>query len=521
MSDLDHLRQNGIRYFPPFQRSRLFSGILLAALALIVLGAKLLLIKNYGSMVPYWDQWDAEASNLYKPYLNSDLSILSLFSPHNEHRIFLTRILSLLLLELGGGWSPILQMIINAFLHILAICILATLILKIIGVSQRGIFLSFTALVFALPIGFENSLSGFQSPFYFIEIFSFLAITALVRAKAFDPLWWLGICWSVLAYFSLASGALTVLSIFLVVVCQILLRLRGGAKEIVAAAILLTLAFIMIGFMPHIQGQNPFGAHSLRQFLGACFRFLAFPFGNAGVIIALPMAIYGLHILRSRVELNSPHWAILGLILWLLAQATSIAYGRAAASTSSRYLDLAIIGLPLNLGILLFALRTKFIARRAILTIAAVWLTLTTAQLMWKTFKVILPDASLRHEYSVQQELNVKKYLAGDQSALRDKPWLTIPYPQPDRLEMLLSDPTIRLILPEGFRSNQDRSEFDKRAFLAGHTRAAVQNLTSGTLKSSFVFLSLGIALAFLTLLLCLEGTLVERKVKPAPNNNS
>lgn len=515
MSDLDHLKQNSIRDLSSFQRSRMINGILLAALILILLGAKLLLIKNYGSMVPYWDQWDAEANNLYKPYLNSDLSISSLFSSHNEHRIFTSRILSLLLLELGGGWNPIFQMIVNSCLHALAICILITPLLKIIDASQRGAFLLFTALIFALPIGFENSLSGFQSQFYFVEIFSFLAIAALVRAKAFDTLWWLGTFWSVLAYFSLASGALTVASIFVILACQILLRLRRGAKEIAAAAIFLIISVTMIHFVSHIQEHDKLGAHSLLQFINACFRFLAFPFGNAGVLAASPMIVYGLYVLRSRPELNSPHWAVLGLILWLFTQAASIAYGRAMAVTSSRYLDLAIIGLPLSFGILLYALRTETVThrkRRLIFVLAAAWLTLTTAQLMLTTFKTTLPEIVNHHEYSVQQELNVKKYLAGDQAALRGKYWQAVPYPRPDRLEMLLSDPQIRIFLPEGFRSEADRGEFDKRALLAGRTRAAIQHLTSSALKYSFVFLSLGIALAFLTILLCLEGALAERR---------
>jgi len=408
MSDLDHLDQNSIRTFPSFQGSRVFNGILLASLILIVLGAKFLLIKNYGSMVPYWDQWDAEANNLYKPYLNSDLSIASLFSAHNEHRIFLTRILSLLLLELDGGWDPFFEMAINAFLHVLAICILTTLILRIIDIPLRGIFVVFTSFIFALPIGFENSLSGFQSQFYFIEIFSFLAITALVRTKAFGPLWWIGICWSVLAYFSLASGALTVASIFFVVVCQTFLGLRRGTQELAAAAILLILTFAMIHFVTHVPQHDQLGAHTFRQFLDSTLHFLAFPFGKAGVIAILPMAIYGLYVLRKRPELNSPHWVVFGLILWLLAQAISIAYGRAAGSTASRYLDLALIGLPLNFGILLFALRTKLIAHRSIFAVVAVWLTLIAAQLTLKTFKTTFPDISLRYENSIQQELNVK-----------------------------------------------------------------------------------------------------------------
>jgi hypothetical protein len=181
---------------------------------------------------------------------------------------------------------------------------------------------------------------------------------------------------------------------------------------------------------------------------------------------------------------------------------------------------LALIGLPLNFGILLFALRTKLIAHRSIFAVVAVWLTLITAQLMLKTFKTTLPDVSLRYEYSVQQELNVKKYLAGDQSALRDKPWLAIPYPQSDRLEMFLSDPTIKLFLPEGFRSEEDRTKFDKRTLLAGYTRPAIQRLTAGTLKYSYVFLSLGIALTFLTILLTCE-TYLKIPTKRVSESNS
>lgn len=502
MTELGHSRDNRNFFSLPPGGSKTTNSILLASLVLVVIGAKLLLIKNYGSIVPFWDQWDAEASRLYKPYLDSNLTLASLFSSHNEHRIFMTRILSLLLLELDGGWSPFLQMIVNALLHALAIGILTALIFKITDVRLRSLLIIFTALVFSAPVGFENSLSGFQSQFYFIQIFSFLAIAALVQARAFGLSWWVGVLCSILAYFSLASGALTVASILLVTICQLFLRLRQGIKEIAAAAALLALAIIMIHFVPHIPGHDSFGAHSLRQFLGALFRFLAYPFGNAGLIMALPMILYGLHVLRSRPELNSAHWPIFGLILWLLTQAASIAYGRAAASTSSRYLDLAIIGLPLNFGVLLFALRTNFIARKSIFAVTALWLTLTSAQLMLKTFRVALPDTSLRYEFSVKQELNVKNYLAGDQSALREKPWLEIPYPDPSRLEMLLSDSTIKLVLPEGFRTDRDRSEFDKRAVLAGYTREASQYLVVSILKYAYVFLSLGIGLVFLTMLL-------------------
>ena len=83
----------------------------IAALVLVVLGIKLIFIHAFGSEVPYWDQWDAEADRLYKHYLNSNISLATLISAHNEHRILATRIYSLALFELDGGWDPILQMI--------------------------------------------------------------------------------------------------------------------------------------------------------------------------------------------------------------------------------------------------------------------------------------------------------------------------------------------------------------------------------------------------------------------------
>ena len=62
--------------------------IKLLSVALIIFSAKLLIIHNFGSQVPFLDQWGAEAANLYLPWLNNNLTLNHLFGPHNEHRIF-------------------------------------------------------------------------------------------------------------------------------------------------------------------------------------------------------------------------------------------------------------------------------------------------------------------------------------------------------------------------------------------------------------------------------------------------
>src|SRR5690554_2887113 len=65
------------------------SRTLIAALFLMVFASKLALLNAFASPLPFWDQWDAEAANLYKPYLDGSLSWQALFASHNEHRIII------------------------------------------------------------------------------------------------------------------------------------------------------------------------------------------------------------------------------------------------------------------------------------------------------------------------------------------------------------------------------------------------------------------------------------------------
>jgi hypothetical protein len=64
-----------------------YAAILVGCL-IIIFGAKIWLISRYGSATPFWDQWDSEASKLYKPYFDGTLHFWSLFDADNEHRIF-------------------------------------------------------------------------------------------------------------------------------------------------------------------------------------------------------------------------------------------------------------------------------------------------------------------------------------------------------------------------------------------------------------------------------------------------
>lgn len=475
----------------------------LAALCLIVFGIKLLFIRQFGSAVPYWDQWDGEANLVYKPYLNGNLSLENLFQSHNEHRIFTTRIFTLILFEVDGGWDPILQMVANAGLHVSAIVLLVLTIRPITRPRQFSLLVLFATLLFVLPIGWENLLAGFQSQFYFLLMFSLLALRGFATSAAFSPIWWGSVFCTAAAYFSMASGALTGAAAVAMVGAQIVLRHRGGRKELIGLAVLVVMTAVMLAFIQRVAPHDVLKAQNLWQFTRALLSYLSFPHVSplVGLWIHLPAAIYACAVLLYRPGLRSPHWYVLGVIVWLLAQSLSLAYGRAVFVSSPRYLDLIIIGMPINFAILLFALnRMKHRRMRAAIMLATVgWLCIVFSGLIWNTVVSSMPAVVDKGAQGREQLQNVQAYLrTGNLAELQGKAQQAIPYPQPEWLATLLSDPTIRLALPDSIRPADidDRARLE-RTLLKGRLRGITNEIKLQMLTHAQVMVGAGIALAF------------------------
>ena len=88
-----------------------------SCLFLLIVGAKWATFDRYGSPMPDWDQWDAEAVELLIPWFENDHFLSHLFHPHNEHRIILTKLQNLALVLLNGQWDSRLEAVTNAMLH--------------------------------------------------------------------------------------------------------------------------------------------------------------------------------------------------------------------------------------------------------------------------------------------------------------------------------------------------------------------------------------------------------------------
>jgi hypothetical protein len=266
---LEHLEQSSMRKFL-FKLSNVCSCWMIfpIACALVVIGAKCWLINNYGSPTPFWDQWDAEGAELYPRYFGGTLQLSDLLAAHTEHRILITRLWSLLLLELNGYWDPILQMVANAPLIALAVALLVAAFRRILDIVSLIVLTLFSMVIFALPLAWENVLAGFHSAWYFVILASLVGLILLPNATAFTTRWWIATLLLCASYFCMASGAATLAAAIALCVVQLAVGRRSGLGELLAIAVLAAPFVWLMLNVPSLPGHAPLKAHSTEEFFG-------------------------------------------------------------------------------------------------------------------------------------------------------------------------------------------------------------------------------------------------------------
>jgi hypothetical protein len=480
---------------------------LLSALFCVVFSAKVMVISSYGDIVPVSDQWDGDAAAIYLPYMDGTLSIKSLLGPHNEHRIFFSRILSLSLLLVSGEWSPILQMLVNAALHSVAVVLLTWGLARGLPDDDKLPLVVLSAIVFALPIGGENLLAGFQSAFYFLLLFAIASFILLIRSQAFSPGWWCAIAAAVASYLSLASGTLTFFVATLIVVGQNITRRSYGVRDWLAVAVLLAAGMVCLAFMVFPPGHDPLKAHSVPEFVTPLLWLAGFPFSTAmgldrhvalkllSMLFALaPACALAFRIFSGR-PVSQSAWFAAAIFVFVGMQILSLSYGRAQGFNAPRYLDILLLGIPASFAALCLAVAPR--------SARAVWIFTAVASVIYFALSMSLPPIVAQKQLADEQLQNVKAFLAtSDISTLQNKPYMHIPYPDPTRLASLLSTPLVRIILPVEFRPT-DQATQDLRAtfFDRPGLYRLIAEIKTWLLQNGNRIFAIGIAMLFVGLL--------------------
>jgi hypothetical protein len=416
--------------------------------------------------VPFWDQWDGEALTLYIPWSDHGLTWRQMFTFHNEHRIFFSRLLALSLLIVNGQWDPHLQIVVNGLLHSLVGVILASTLWLAMDRRYLPAIAAAVALVCAPPFAVENSLAGFQSAFYFLLLFSVLALWLMGMNRAGSFAWWLGVLCAACAPFTVAGGILVVVPLG----CLVLLRaiaLRTGWWQLAANAAALT-AIAAIGYAalpPPIAYHESLRAANPFAFIIALTRNLAFPFINyprAVVLMWLPVTCLACLVLWRRLKSTPIEWITLAMAAWVVIQSAAVAYSRGAtgAAPASRYMDLLGFGVIANamaLLLLLGSLRTK---RWTIVgtSVLAVWIAIVCVGIARVSDEMLETSARVRRQWTPEHVKNVRLFImSGDLDAFLEKKGpRDVPYYSPSMLATWLEHPYMRRILPAAVRQPLD-----------------------------------------------------------------
>ena len=480
--------------------------IIVSAL-LIVLGFKLLLIGKFNPITPFWDQWDAEGASLYTPIIEGHFNPAVLISSHNEHRILFTRITNLAVFYGVGLWYPALQMVVNSFIHCTTIFIIVFYLTKDINILARVAAILTMTLLYIIPFDVENTLAGFQSQFYFVILFSVLSVHLISKSPAFSRTWIAGLMLSIASYFSMSSGSLTAATASVVMGLQLAVGARQrSAREYVAVSVCVVLSVIEVLNIQIIPIDSAhYEAHSLAAFMKALIVQMSYPFLTPyGLFQYIPSVIIFFRVLRRKPGLRAYEWSTLAIVLWLGSQLLAISYGRSIAVKTSRYTDIQILGLVANLGIAFYLLRNLwsvyfrneldavniFRSWRSLLILCVMVAALGAGTIRFGWIEYARARAF--GEHFKRETANTKAFLqTGDISALQDRPRLDVPYPDPQRLAMLLSEPTTRSILHPDLTGRPLRQDLLLPVWLS----KTIRDVLLLVMHSGGIFIGIGIGM--------------------------
>lgn len=489
---------------------------LLSAIACTVFGVKLIVIATLGSTMPLFDQWDGEAVKTYLPYLHGTYSIGDLFEPHNEHRIVFTRLLALIHLELAGEWNTHLEMIFCAVIHAFLVTWLCALLIPLVAPRRHMLFACFIVVVFTLPLGYENTLLGFNFHFYLTLLFGLAAIATFASAAPFTWRWFIGLAAAILSYLSFSSsGIAAIVTAAVLVTLQLVTKVRERCnREFLGVTVI---ALIGIGMLLwEISVVNASGTPSNVTPLGFLLGllFLAGPTILGIIGIQGPAIWFCRNTMINRPPSHDRAWVAVGITAWVAIQLAIVAYGRGTA-IGVRYMDMLLPVYPVAF-VAVFLLADHISSdrlKRYARTGAVAWVFVTVVLITALGYYMAILQAIDWNKSARQQAINARAYMAThsrESLKVRDHSYLVdVTFPNLDEYARILDDADVRAIMPPEIRPvDADNMSARKHLLLEGALASATASSVRFVLGLGPALVALGVGLFFS---LAARGTLYAR----------
>jgi hypothetical protein len=327
----------------------------LAAVSLLVFLTTLWGVYTHFSPVPFWDMWDGYL-RFYLQILDHDHS--AWLQQHNEHRIFMSRILFWIDIRFFRGTGAFL-LCVNLLIQLGTACVFSSIISKRMKSDPYKYAIHFFVICLLFSWVQNNNLTwAFQSQFLFVYMFSLLAFWNLGQYSTEKKIFYLAcsLLSACCAAFSMANGLLVFPLLF---VQALFLRI---SKRSILAIVVVALGIFAVYFNNY---QKPSGhassVDSLLQHpflvIQFMFTFLGSPFKSAlnnihcvtaaGVLLMAGAGSYLYFIIKKR-NLDSVNLTLFTFLLFIFGTALATATGRInfgpQAAMESRYTTPALMG---------------------------------------------------------------------------------------------------------------------------------------------------------------------------------
>lgn len=418
---------------------------------LFVVGAKLWLVSEAGSSLPYQDQIDAEGESILRPWLEDRLEWREFFAPHNEHRIVFTKLIALAVVAINGQWDAYIQVILNAIIHAgLLMVVLHWLYRNIAGWKCHVLGLV-SVLLWTIPFDWENTLQGFQSQVYLALTFSVLQLIWVLGAERLDWRWWAGQICGLFALGAMAGGSFSSAAILGVVLIRWWTATARTRFDLVTGA--LSALWLSLGVLTRtsVPGHEILRAENLSDVVSSLQLVASWPLPQSvpfGFLFALPAVALAISLLRKK-QITGFDRVLVGIVIWtaLTAFATAILRGQ-TSPLISRYLTNYSLGLIVQGIAWLRILKPRWNAMGVIAWGALVVISLSSSLGHIREQK-LTPRAQRMH----QQETLVRDYLISKSVAtLSGAASRSLPYPDALALHERWNHESIRSIMPAAVR---------------------------------------------------------------------
>jgi hypothetical protein len=436
---------------------------LVAALIAVVL-ARSFFVALYATELPFWDQWDADIRTLYKPLVDGNLGFLDLFAAHNEHRIFFTRALGLLLFGANEGqFDNVVVAFANTVVYAAMLGAFAAPYFR--ALDRRSLLSAGLALVAigGLPYAWENITIGFQNQFYFSALWTLIAIRGLAFGRG-----WRAVAASCGAascgLLAMATGVLAAPALAVVAVCRYRNSEFSGRQLAVAVAAAGVIFAVGLALVPTTAHHGSLRSQDVAELVSTAMLALAWPLTADWRWLALPLIWWPSvlwawrNLQRSRATMPALDVFLFGIATWtaLVAVAVAAARGHDMTEVASRYTETLVLGYTANLLLAIRVVQALPDARRRLVAAASVSVVVSTSVLVVGLYGRAIKGTAYLAARAGQQgvaEVNIVAFVNGaGATALLGKPPQDVSHPSAQRVVALLSDPVVRRMLPPSAR---------------------------------------------------------------------